>query len=262
MILMIEVFGVCFDDSKKIYYFLPNGNNIKKNDFVIVNAEKGKRFGVVSTDKICINKASVSFKPGKVIRIATHRDIKINNKNVRDARDAINKANYFVKQLNLDMKILCAYFNFDRSQLLINFLADARVDFRELARRLAYVYKTRIELRQIGVRDKAKSIGGYGPCGRKLCCASFLDDISSVSINMAKNQNLALNPQKINGTCGRLMCCLDYENDLYKEYKKDLPNMGETVNTSSGIGKVVYVDIFERMYKVELKDGKIVEVMK
>lgn len=262
MILMIEVFGVCFDDSKKIYYFLPNGNDLKKNDFVIANTEKGKRFGVVSTDKICIHKTSVSFEPGKIIRIATNRDIKTNEKNIRDAQAAINKANGFIKQFNLDMKILDAHFNFDRSQLLINFLADARVDFRELARKLAYVYKTRIELRQIGVRDKAKSIGGYGPCGRKLCCASFLNDINSVSINMAKNQNLALNPQKINGTCGRLMCCLGYENDLYNEYKSDLPKVGEIVTISSSVGKVIYVDIFEKMYKVEFEDGKIVEVMK
>lgn len=259
---MIEVFGVRFNDSTKIYYFLPNGNKPEKNDYVIVETERGQQFGIICTDRIAVDKNRISFELKNILKIADSDDINMNEKNIKDAELAIEHANKFVAELNLNMKILDASFTFDRSQLLFNFLADARVDFRELARKLAYVYKTRIELRQIGVRDKAKSIGGYGPCGRKLCCASFLNDINSVSINMAKNQNLALNPQKINGTCGRLMCCLGYENDLYNEYKSDLPKVGEIVTISSSVGKVIYVDIFEKMYKVELEDGKIVEVMK
>ena len=149
------------------------------------------------------------------------------------------------------MKILNASFTFDRNQLLFNFLADDRVDFRELAKKLASVYKTRIELRQIGVRDKAKEVGGIGQCGRTLCCYSFLKDMSSVSINMAKNQNLALNPTKINGACGRLMCCLAYENDFYKECRNGLPSVGDNINTS---------DILKRSYKVEKDNGTVVEI--
>ena len=158
------------------------------------------------------------------------------------------------------MKILNASFTFDRNQLLFNFLADDRVDFRELAKKLASVYKTRIELRQIGVRDKAKEVGGIGQCGRTLCCYSFLKDMSSVSINMAKNQNLALNPTKINGACGRLMCCLAYENDFYKECRTGLPSVGDNINTSDVTGKVTDVDILKRSYKVEKDNGTVVEI--
>ena len=131
---------------------------------------------------------------------------------------------------------------------------------KELAKKLAAIYKTRIELRQIGVRDKAREVGGYGQCGRKLCCATFLKDMSAVSINMAKNQNFALNPQKINGCCGRLMCCLAYENDNYSEYKKGLPEIGDKVKTSEGEGKVIYLDLFKRLYKIETPDGSIKEI--
>jgi cell fate regulator YaaT (PSP1 superfamily) len=258
---MVEVFGVCFDDSTKIYYFLPNGNELKKNDYVVVETNRGQQFGVVSTDKIVVDKNRISFELKNVLKVADSNDIGVNEKNIKDAEIAIERANKFIDELDLNMKILDASFTFDRSQLLFNFLADSRVDFRELAKKLAYIYKTRIELRQIGVRDKAKCIGGYGICGKKLCCSTFLNDFNSVSINMAKNQNLALNPQKINGVCGRLMCCLGYENELYNEYKKDFPKVGEIVSNDSYKGKVVYVDLFKKMYKLELEDGKVVDVM-
>ena len=217
---MIEVFGVRFNDSTKIYYFLPNGNKPEKNDYVIVETERGQQFGIICTDRIAVDKNRISFELKNILKIADSDDINMNEKNIKDAELAI-----------------------------------------ELAKKLAYIYKTRIELRQIGVRDKAKCVGGYGACGRKLCCSSFLTDLNSVSINMAKNQNLALNPQKINGVCGRLMCCLEYENELYNEYKKDLPKVGEVISNDSNKGKVVYVDLFKRMYKLELEDGKIVDVM-
>ncbi len=258
---MVEVFGVRFNDSDKIYYFLPNGNEIEKNDYVIVETERGQQFGVICTDQIVVDKNRISFELKNVLKVADSNDIGVNERNIKEAEVAIEHANKFIEELGLDMKILDASFTFDRSQLLFNFLADARVDFRELAKKLAYIYKTRIELRQIGVRDKAKCVGGYGACGRKLCCSSFLTDLNSVSINMAKNQNLALNPQKINGVCGRLMCCLEYENELYNEYKKDLPKIGEVISNGSNIGKVVYVDLFKKMYKLELEDGKIMDVM-
>ena len=169
-----------------------------------------------------------------------------------------------VKELKLNMNILNVNITLNKSQLLFNFLADERIDFRELAKKLAYIYKTRIELHQIGVRDKASLVGGYGQCGRKLCCASFLDNLNSVSINMAKNQSLALNPQKINGVCGRLLCCLAYENDLYKDYKKEFPKPNDVVETEYGKGKVLEVDLFNKKYKVELDDdkAKVVEIKK
>jgi cell fate regulator YaaT (PSP1 superfamily) len=158
------------------------------------------------------------------------------------------------------MQLLDASFTFDRKQLLITFLADARIDFRELVKKLAAIYKTRIELRQIGVRDKSKIVGGYGQCGRELCCSVFLRDLNSVSINMAKNQNLALNPQKINGVCGRLMCCLKYEDSCYSECRKCLPSMGSQVDTERGKGKVVSIDIIGKKYKVDVPNVGIIEV--
>lgn len=195
-----------------------------------------------------------------VVRIATSDDVLVNDVNVSDAKKAVVDAKRLVGELNLDMQVLNAYFTFDRNQLVVSFLADERVDFRELARKLAAIYRTRIELRQIGIRDKARVIGGVGQCGRGLCCSLFLNDINSVSINMAKNQNLALNPQKINGVCGRLMCCLSYENDCYYDYKEGLPKVGSRVSVFGEEGKVISVDIFARTYKVETDDSKVIDV--
>ena len=158
------------------------------------------------------------------------------------------------------MMVLDASYTFDRNQLLFTFIADSRVDFRKLAKDLANIYKTRIELRQVGVRDKAKEIGGYGSCGRPLCCSKFLCDFDSVSINMAKNQNIALNPTKINGCCGRLLCCLKYEDECYKELNKNLPKVGKKVKTEKGEGKVISVDILKQKYRVSVPDNGIVEV--
>lgn len=257
---MIKVVGVCFEKSNKIYYFLPNDNICNLNDFVIVETERGLQYGKVSTKLIEVDETKILIPVKNILRIATLEDAKINEKNVKDNERAIKSANKFIKELGIDMKILNASFTFDRNQLLFNFLADDRVDFRELAKKLASVYKTRIELRQIGVRDKAKEVGGIGQCGRTLCCYSFLNDMSSVSINMAKNQNLALNPTKINGACGRLMCCLAYENDFYKECRNGLPSVGDNINTNDVTGKVIDVDILKRSYKVEKDNGTVVEI--
>ena len=158
------------------------------------------------------------------------------------------------------MRIIDANYTFDRKQLLFNFLADSRIDFRELAKKLAQIYKTRIELRQIGVRDKAKEIGGIGPCGRFLCCSTFLTDFNSVSINMAKNQMLALNPTKINGLCGRLLCCLNYEDEVYTEMKKAMPNIGQTFKDNEVEGKVVSLNLLKRTATIETKNKSLVEV--
>lgn len=257
---MKSVVGVNFNDSKKIYYFLVNDLVVGKGDFVIVLTERGEQFGKVVTDVIEVDEGKLNNPLKDVVRVATLDDVSVNDGNISDAKRALVDARRFVSELNLDMQILSACFTFDRKQLVFNFLSDERVDFRELARKLAGVYKTRIELRQIGIRDKAKAVGGYGQCGRKLCCSSFLNDINSVSINMAKNQNLALNPQKINGVCGRLMCCLAYENECYCDYKKGLPRVGSRVSVSGEEGKVISVDIFARTYRVETDDSKVIEV--
>ena len=257
---MKSVIGVNFNDSKKIYYFLVNDLVVSKGDFVVVLTERGEQFGKVVTDVIEVDESKLNNPLKNVIRVATLDDVSVNDGNISDAKRALVDAKRFVSELNLDMQILSACFTFDRKQLVFNFLSDERVDFRELARKLAGVYKTRIELRQIGIRDKAKAVGGYGQCGRKLCCSSFLNDINSVSINMAKNQNLSLNPQKINGVCGRLMCCLAYENECYCDYKKGLPKVGSRVSVSGDEGKVISVDIFARTYRIETDDSKIIEV--
>mgnify|MGYP001029319107 FL=1 len=233
-----------------------------KKEAVIVETERGEQYGIVKTSVINIDKSLLQSEVKNVLRKANNEDEKQNNINLKDSVKAMEDCEKIKDELGLDMKILSASFTFDRKQLLFNFLADDRVDFRELAKRLASIYKTRIELRQIGVRDKAKEIGGYGQCGRKLCCHGFLDNLNGVSINMAKNQNLALNPEKINGVCGRLMCCLAYENESYFEYKKDLPRVGEVIKTKEGTGKVIYVDLFAKKYKIETEEGQIIDIEK
>ncbi len=257
---MKKVIGVNFADSKKIYYFLPNGLELEKEDFVIVTTEIGEQFAKVVTDIIDVDEKKLKMELKNIDRKATQKDIAANNKNKRDALKALSDAEKIVSELELDMQLLNASFSFDRKQLLITFLADSRIDFRDLVKKLAAIYKTRIELRQIGVRDKAKAVGGYGLCGRELCCSTFLRDLNSVSINMAKNQNLALNPQKINGVCGRLMCCLSYENDNYSVYKKGLPKVGDKVVHNGETGKIITVDVFNRVCKMETADSKVVTI--
>ena len=257
---MKKVIGISFNGSKKIYYFLIGKFDLNKGDFVITNTEKGEQFGVVVTDVIDVDEKKFNSELKGIVRIADKNDIAANEKNIKDSEVALKKAISIAEELNLDMQILDASFTFDRKQLLFTFLADERIDFRELVKKLAAIYKTRIELRQIGVRDKSKVVGGYGQCGRELCCSVFLRDLNSVSINMAKNQNLALNPQKINGVCGRLMCCLAYENENYNCYKKGLPKVGSKYVYNGEEGKVISVDIFERTCKLEMDDSKVVTV--
>ena len=195
----------------------------------------------------------------QIIRLATEDDQNTYMENLKDAQKALKKCNEFIKELELDMKVINAQWTLERTQLLFNFIADNRVDFRELAKKLAYVYHTRIELRQIGARDKAKEVGGVGICGDRLCCTRFLKQIDTISINMAKDQNLALNPTKINGACGRLLCCLAYENDTYLECSKGMPSVGDIIKTKKGEGQVVSVDILNRKCQV-LIDGDKEEI--
>ena len=250
----MNIYGVNFKDRGKVYYF--NGQNLKipLRVTVIVDTERGLQFGKVvskmSQNDVNLDKESLK----NIIRIATKKDYEEYLKNLKDAKEALNHAKEFSSELGLQMNFIDASFTFDRKQLLFNFYADERVDFRELARKLASIYHTRIELRQVGARDKASNVGGVGICGRELCCASFLNHLDSVSMNMPKNQNLALNPSKINGCCGRLLCCLAYEDEQYQQNSQGMPSVGETKETPYGTGTVISIDILNRRYKVVVND--------
>ena len=257
---MVKVVGVKFTDGGRIYYFSPGKLNVKISDNVIVETERGTQFATATTDIINQDAEKVFLPLKDVIRIATKEDININLKNIKDANKALEYAKKVVEKEQLDMKLYEASYTFDRKKLVFKIIADERVDFRELAKILATKYKTRIELRQIGVRDKAKEIGGFGPCGRPLCCSEFLTNFDSVSINMAKNQGIALNPTKINGVCGRLLCCLGYEDSTYIEYKKDLPKLGETITYDGKIGRVAELNILKRSYKIKTEENEEIEV--
>ena len=255
----MKVVGVKLNEGSKIYYFDAADVNVSENSTVIVETEKGLQYGTV-VRFISENEISKDVTYKKVIRLTTKNDYKRYLTNLKDAEKAINKCNELIEQYGLEMKIIDACYTFDREQLIFRFLADDRIDFRQLAKDLGSIFRTRIELRQVGIRDKAKDIGGFGPCGRKLCCNNFLTEFDSVSINMAKNQNLSLNPTKINGVCGRLLCCLKYENDNYIEYKKGLPDVGNKVKIKDNEGKVISVDVFKRKYKVLLNEtNEIIE---
>mgnify|MGYP001625236948 CR=1 FL=1 len=250
----MNVYSVIFKDKGKSYYF--NGHDLKipNRVTVIVETEKGEQFGRVvnKLDNDRIKNIKTELK--NILRIATKKDYEQYLNNLKDAKKALESAKKFSEELNLEMNFIDATFTFDRKQLLFNFYADERVDFRELAKKLASVYHTRIELRQIGARDKAEHVGGIGICGRTLCCASCLTHLDSVTMNMAKNQNLALNPSKINGVCGRLLCCLAYEDAQYIEANKEMPSVGEEVDSIFGKGKVISIDILNKRYKILIND--------
>ena len=257
--LFLNVIGVRFSYTKRIKYYSFENIVCSKENNVICNTEYGLQLGEIVTDSIDVDPNKINYNIEKIIRIANENDKKNYEKNEKDAKKALIKAKELVKKHNLDMTIIDTLYTFDREQLIFFFVADSRIDFRDLARELASIYKTRIELRQVGVRDKAACVGGIGICGGELCCARFLKEFDSVSINMAKNQNIALNPTKINGVCGRLLCCLKYEDDVYLEKRKGLPNVGKLYETDKGVGKVISVDILSRTFKVDV-NGNIIEV--
>ena len=259
---MIEAVGVNFKPHGQIYYFDPGKLKLKNNITVIVETEHGLQFGTIVNSKIKIPTSKIQGKLKKVIRIANKSDYNKYKKNIKDATLALKKCRQLVEKDKMDMHIIDASYTFDRDKLIFRFLADNRVDFRELARELAAIYKVRIELRQIGVRDKAREIGGYGPCGQKLCCVRFLKDLNAVSINMAKTQNIALNPSKINGVCGRLMCCLKYEEECYEKCRQGMKKIGDKIDTEHGPGTITGLDILRQKYKVNVPNYGIVEVDK
>lgn len=252
----MKVVGVKINDGEKTFYFDSNNLNLKINLTVIVDTEKGLQFG-----KVCEIKEELNNKDyNKVIRIATKKDYLQYMKNKNDAEYALMKCKEFVRKNGLNMTIIDANYNFDRGQLLFRFLSEERVDFRQLARELGSKLRSRIELRQIGVRDKAKEVGGFGPCGRFLCCNTFLNSFDTVSISMAKNQGLALNPTKINGVCGRLLCCLNYENEEYKKVKNNIPEVGKKVMLDGAPVKVISNNLLLGKYKVIDSNNEIIEV--
>ncbi len=253
---MIDVIGVSLNGGILEYFSVED--KINRNTYVIVDSDKGLQFGQVVFPNFKMDKNNVGIK-NKFVRIATKKDNQKNINILNESEEALKYCKSLVIDFKLNMNILSCMYNFDKSQLLFKFTSETRVDFRELAKKLANFYKTRIELRQIGVRDKAKEIGGYGSCGQKLCCARFNSEFASVSINMAKNQNISLNPSKINGVCGRLLCCLKYEDDNYKECRKSLPKINSIVKTDKGEGKVIGLDILNGKYRVIVKN-EIIEM--
>ena len=257
---MYKVVGIEFTNSNRIYFFDPKNIKINKGDKIVVETERGLQLGIARKDIEEVDESKIVLPLKPVLRLANKDDISKYEKNKKLEEESIEKATKIASELELDMRFISSNMTLDKTQLTLNFLADERIDFRELAKKLANIYKTRIELRQIGVRDKAKEIGGIGPCGRFLCCNTFLNDFNSVSINMAKNQYLSLNPTKINGICGRLLCCLKYEDDTYSEMKKEYPPLGTSVKKDGNEGKVVLHNVFKRTYVIEKKDKTQVEV--
>ena len=255
---MNEVYQVLIEDKKEIIA-LSNSGKYLVGDNIIVKTSRGEQYGKI-TD--IISEKNSEINDIYIIRKANKKDYNNYLKNLRLSEDMLKFAKQEATKFKLDMNFVSADVTLDNKHLLYQFVADERVDFRELAKSIAGKYKLRVELRQIGARDKAKLIDGIGPCGRRLCCASFLDKLDSISMNMAKNQGLALNPSKINGACGRLMCCLTYENDNYLECRNQLPGVGKMVETEFGEGKVVSEDVLNLKYTVninnELKEIKVV----
>ncbi|GLB61536.1 PSP1 domain-containing protein [Cytobacillus sp. NCCP-133] len=251
---MYDVVGVRFKKAGKIYYFDPGDLAIQKDDFVIVETVRGVEYGKVVIAPKQVDEHDVVLPLKKVLRIADQKDRMIVEENKQAAKEAYEVCCEKVNTHQLDMKLVDVEYTFDRNKVIFYFTADGRVDFRELVKDLAAIFRTRIELRQIGVRDEAKMLGGIGPCGRMLCCSTFLGDFDPVSIKMAKDQNLSLNPTKISGLCGRLMCCLKYENDEYEAAKEQLPDLGEWIETPDGPGKVVGLNILERVLQVDVKE--------
>ena len=253
---MNKFVGININDKKILSCCKIKDIELKKGITIIVKDSKSTYFARVVKEEL---NNTINLDEYEFVRISTKKDYQTFKNNEKLASKALVKCQELADKLNLGMKILSCDYTFNQNQLLFTYTAESRIDFRDLVKELALIYKTRIELRQVGVRDKASFVGGCGQCGRGLCCAKFLNDLDSVSINMAKNQNIALNPNKINGVCGRLLCCLKYEDDTYSECRCKLPNLGSTIDTKDGKGKVVAVDLLKMSYKVEIPDKGVIE---
>ena len=254
---MKRIIGVRFKRLGKIYFFDPKWLEVKKGEKVVVETTQGEEIAEVVVPNRMIEEEKLTSPLKKVLRLASSRDLKHAEECRKKEKEAFELCNKKIKEHKLDMTLTDVEYKFDNSKILFYFTADGRVDFRDLVKDLAAIYKTRIELRQIGVRDEVKRIGGNGVCGRELCCCSFLRDFETVSIKMAKEQNISLNPSKISGNCGRLMCCLKYEQEVYEDKLKKLPNIGAIVKTPDGQGEVDGIEPLKEVVKVKIKDGEI-----
>ena len=271
---MVTIVGVRFKKAGKIYYFLPDEETLTIDDGVIVETARGVEYGTVVIGPKEVAKDSLVMPVKEVMRKATPKDLQQLEKNEEREEKAFAICLEKIAKRKLPMKLINVEYTFDMNKIVFFFTADGRIDFRELVKDLATVFRTRIELRQVGVRDEAKVLNGIGACGRPLCCSNFLGDFSPVSIRMAKDQNLSLNPTKISGVCGRLMCCLNYEDDLYKKggdlyVKKDRtpsprdvepPGIGKEVVTDEGIGKVLKVNYHKHTVKIQLEAGRTIDL--
>jgi len=257
---MAEIVGIRFKRAGRIYYFDPAGIDLEVNDYVVVKTARGLELGwvVIAPKQVLASELTEPLKP--VMRKAEPEDIKSAQEFAEKEREALAECGKLIAKLNLPMKLLSAEYNLDGSRLTFFFSAEERVDFRELARELTNRFKTRVELRQVGSRDEAKLIGGFGRCGRPLCCMSFLSEFAPVSIKMAKEQGLPLNPMKISGVCGRLLCCLVYEGEQYHAMKEKLPKEGQQVSTPMGVAKVVGGNPLKETVLVELESQATVEL--
>lgn len=249
---MVKIVGIKFKDAGKLYYFSPGGHKVDLGDNVIVETARGLEFGKVALAETEVKESEIVAPLKSIIRIANEKDKKKHKENLAKKEEAMRLCQEKVDAHGLEMKLIDVEYTFDNSKVVFYFTADGRVDFRELVKDLASVFRMRIELRQIGVRDEAKMLGGVGNCGRGLCCNTWLSDFEPVSIKMAKVQNLSLNPSKISGICGRLMCCLKFENEVYTHLKKGMPTVGEKIKTPDGIAVVTDVNILENIIKTRL----------
>lgn len=257
---MKEIVGIRFKKIGKIYFFDPNGIKFEKGQSAIVETARGMELGEVAIKNREIDDLKVVAPLKQVVRVATIEDEERYLENEQKAKEAYEVCSKKILEHKLDMKLVDVEYTFDNSKLLFYFTSDGRVDFRELVKELAAIYKTRIELRQIGVRDEVKMLGGYGMCGRELCCCNHLVDLNPVSIKMAKEQGLSLNPTKISGVCGRLMCCLKHEQEVYEEKLSRLPSVGSLVNTPDGKGTVEDVEVLREIIKVKVeKEGTFIK---
>ncbi|MDD5155585.1 MAG: stage 0 sporulation family protein [Candidatus Omnitrophica bacterium] len=247
-------------DSGQAYFCDVGELNVKEGEYIIVEHDRGLDYGQVISPKDDPQGSKSKESLKRLVRIAGENDLKQIRDNRTKAKEAFCSCIKKIDEHKLDMKLVHAEYSFDRSKIVFYFTASGRVDFRDLVKDLAKIFKARIELRQIGVRDEAKLFGGFGPCGRELCCARFLKDFEPVTIKMAKEEGLPLNPPKISGLCGRLMCCLNFEYETYKILSKGLPREGERVHTPEGKGKVLSVNVFKRSATVELESGGIIEI--
>lgn len=257
---MVEIVGVRFRKAGKIYYFDPKGLSLGVSEKVIVETVRGLEIGSVVIANRMIEEEKCFMPLSPVIRAATPEDIKKDEENERKEKEALKICEEKVRKRNPEMTLIDAEYTFDNSKIIFNFVAEGRVDFRELLKDLASVFKTRIELRQIGVRDETKAVGGLGMCGRKVCCAQFLSEFSPVSVKMAKDQSLSTNPQKISGACGKLICCLNFEQNAYEDAYKTMPRVGQQVKTPDGDGVVTESNILVEKVRVKFDtDGQITQ---